>query len=120
MIRRPPRSTLFPYTTLFRSPALCLVHVVPGNLEFIAKVGELPARPSGNREIRELSRSHAYSGRLSRQVTSLQDDEGLETEEPQIGNAHKHYNEQTNQYASPFRRLVVIRRRRFPVLNRMV
>src|SRR5438309_8697933 len=23
MIRRPPRSTLFPYTTLFRSPALC-------------------------------------------------------------------------------------------------
>src|SRR3712207_8267855 len=25
MIRRPPRSTLFPYTTLFRSPALRLV-----------------------------------------------------------------------------------------------
>src|SRR3712207_8666327 len=24
MIRRPPRSTLFPYTTLFRSPAPCL------------------------------------------------------------------------------------------------
>src|SRR5256885_7552969 len=23
MIRRPPRSTLFPYTTLFRSPSLC-------------------------------------------------------------------------------------------------
>src|SRR2546430_15205156 len=23
MIRRPPRSTLFPYTTLFRSPARC-------------------------------------------------------------------------------------------------
>src|SRR5256885_15954502 len=23
MIRRPPRSTLFPYTTLFRSPASC-------------------------------------------------------------------------------------------------
>src|SRR5260370_29305217 len=23
MIRRPPRSTLFPYTTLFRSPRLC-------------------------------------------------------------------------------------------------
>src|SRR5258706_6118142 len=26
MIRRPPRSTLFPYTTLFRSPILPLVH----------------------------------------------------------------------------------------------
>src|SRR5256885_10034140 len=24
MIRRPPRSTLFPYTTLFRSPVACL------------------------------------------------------------------------------------------------
>src|SRR6266511_5511423 len=27
MIRRPPRSTLFPYTTLFRSPALCAPRV---------------------------------------------------------------------------------------------
>src|SRR3989442_8236497 len=26
MIRRPPRSTLFPYTTLFRSPAPSLTH----------------------------------------------------------------------------------------------
>src|SRR5260370_24420588 len=26
MIRRPPRSTLFPYTTLFRSTAIPLVH----------------------------------------------------------------------------------------------
>src|SRR5205814_8824773 len=25
MLRRPPRSTLFPYTTLFRSPPFCLV-----------------------------------------------------------------------------------------------
>src|SRR2546426_7670380 len=31
MIRRPPRSTLFPYTTLFRSPARDRQgHVVPG------------------------------------------------------------------------------------------
>src|SRR5438094_1125229 len=27
MIRRPPRSTLFPYTTLFRSDAWALVHL---------------------------------------------------------------------------------------------
>src|SRR5688572_18717692 len=26
MIRRPPRSTLFPYTTLFRSPPVCYLH----------------------------------------------------------------------------------------------
>src|SRR5260370_32875788 len=35
MIRRPPRSTLFPYTTLFRSRApragVLLRHAVPGN-----------------------------------------------------------------------------------------
>src|SRR5947209_13538683 len=41
MIRRPPRSTLFPYTTLFRSPVIALVdtncdpdeadYVIPGN-----------------------------------------------------------------------------------------
>src|SRR2546425_4745239 len=31
MIRRPPRSTLFPYTTLFRSGwKFCFVHVAPG------------------------------------------------------------------------------------------
>src|SRR2546430_4205093 len=29
MIRRPPRSTLFPYTTLFRSQALCLQPLLP-------------------------------------------------------------------------------------------
>src|SRR3712207_8905224 len=32
MIRRPPRSTLFPYTTLFRSPPYCLVGLVLGRL----------------------------------------------------------------------------------------
>src|SRR2546427_13214900 len=35
MIRRPPRSTLFPYTTLFRSPARA---AVPGRLERAAAV----------------------------------------------------------------------------------
>src|SRR3712207_8367302 len=36
MIRRPPRSTLFPYTTLFRSPRRPRQGAV---------LGELPARP---------------------------------------------------------------------------
>src|SRR3989449_11746923 len=30
MIRRPPRSTLFPYTTLFRSPVVLGPHVAEG------------------------------------------------------------------------------------------
>src|SRR2546422_3088884 len=33
MIRRPPRSTLFPYTTLFRSQALYYGNVVGGETE---------------------------------------------------------------------------------------
>src|SRR3712207_7447674 len=35
MIRRPPRSTLFPYTTLFRSATLAAV-VVVGSMGFVA------------------------------------------------------------------------------------
>src|SRR5258708_20676249 len=30
MIRRPPRSTLFPYTTLFRSQQCCHLHIARG------------------------------------------------------------------------------------------
>src|SRR3712207_9328297 len=33
MIRRPPRSTLFPYTTLFRSPPEAEDRAVPGHWE---------------------------------------------------------------------------------------
>src|SRR3712207_8108193 len=45
MIRRPPRSTLFPYTTLFRSPVLGdvhLLHVRPGrDGDGLARSGEV-------------------------------------------------------------------------------
>src|SRR3712207_9340745 len=34
MIRRPPRSTLFPYTTLFRSPHTGRVHAMVGGFSF--------------------------------------------------------------------------------------
>src|SRR2546427_4661057 len=36
MIRRPPRSTLFPYTTLFRSIAVGYLTVLAGRLPWIA------------------------------------------------------------------------------------
>src|ERR1051325_4951646 len=41
MIRRPPRSTLFPYTTLFRSAVVALFHH-PLNLRFIPHTAILP------------------------------------------------------------------------------
>src|SRR5256885_6742189 len=38
MIRRPPRSTLFPYTTLFRSQGGRIIGQVVGGLELLAEV----------------------------------------------------------------------------------
>src|SRR5688572_31838225 len=40
MIRRPPRSTLFPYTTLFRSLATQRVPVEVGEAELLRDLGE--------------------------------------------------------------------------------
>src|SRR3712207_8973890 len=37
MIRRPPRSTLFPYTTLFRSSCICPSRSLPNESEFPTK-----------------------------------------------------------------------------------
>src|SRR2546422_5963315 len=60
MIRRPPRSTLFPYTTLFRSVrdrpdaddfALALAETVPR---------ELAERALGDRKSTRLNSSHGY------------------------------------------------------------
>src|SRR2546422_8286186 len=55
MIRRPPRSTLFPYTTLFRSPAravrsaAAVAHREPGLTP-----------PRGDRKSTRLNSSHGY------------------------------------------------------------
>src|SRR3712207_8278511 len=47
MIRRPPRSTLFPYTTLFRSVGVCIATSGPGATNFVtcladAKMDSVP------------------------------------------------------------------------------
>src|SRR2546430_3339226 len=49
MIRRPPRSTLFPYTTLFRSvkAAARLVTDVPGGQGAVREVAELILKARG-------------------------------------------------------------------------
>src|SRR2546421_8632224 len=63
MIRRPPRSTLFPYTTLFRSePERCLF---PQELRWLApafSVGPLPNRESAP----SASLDHSAAGSPSR------------------------------------------------------
>src|SRR2546425_9199454 len=57
MIRRPPRSTLFPYTTLFRSPE---------RVDFITSPGQ---RPEGKRR-RELGMPGAGPVKRSEEHTS--------------------------------------------------
>src|SRR3989441_8416485 len=63
MIRRPPRSTLFPYTTLFRSGrvrgAQRAVHVLPEP----RLVPELPGAAQIGRELRE-QRSEEHTSEL--------------------------------------------------------
>src|SRR2546428_5077841 len=58
MIRRPPRSTLFPYTTLFRSP----FNIRPRDVEM--GDGTQPARPERHQPHTGLrqSRRHAFGG----------------------------------------------------------
>src|SRR5258707_14978522 len=54
MIRRPPRSTLFPYTTLFRSPHSCLPPSRPRRPMAI-----LVSRCNSDRKSTRLNSSHA-------------------------------------------------------------
>src|SRR5258707_10968255 len=44
MIRRPPRSTLFPYTTLFRSRGLEAVNTVAGSVAGVRSVADAAIR----------------------------------------------------------------------------
>src|SRR3989449_5504570 len=57
MIRRPPRSTLFPYTTLFRS----LLFSVGGDLFTLSLPDDVDPMPPGrDRKSTRLNSSHGY------------------------------------------------------------
>src|SRR2546430_11378974 len=64
MIRRPPRSTLFPYTTLFRSPVVGEVVRAPQPLLEVAGVehggaGDLGQAVAADRKSTRLNSSHS-------------------------------------------------------------
>src|SRR2546430_8461606 len=61
MIRRPPRSTLFPYTTLFRSPLGMQIVGRPFGEETILKVGHAYERATEwqDRKSTRLNSSHS-------------------------------------------------------------
>src|SRR5438045_7139328 len=58
MIRRPPRSTLFPYTTLFRSPVPQHRRGRSGNENFVDKIRSITGR------LRSTSRSEEHTSEL--------------------------------------------------------
>src|SRR3712207_8255361 len=67
MIRRPPRSTLFPYTTLFRSPRAgptCATRAPP------SPPGSCPAAPSPSGWTASPSAASAWSAPRSEEHTS--------------------------------------------------
>src|ERR1044072_4264596 len=61
MIRRPPRSPLFPYTTLFRSET---EHVLPALLVGIAEGHATRATLRGDRKSTRLNSSHTDISRI--------------------------------------------------------
>src|SRR5438128_9593724 len=85
MIRRPPRSTLFPYTTLFRSvdgawnvafvPLALLSHV---DDEWFAALDQLPRRASGTKD-RKSTRLNSSHGSISYAVFCLKKKKNTKT-----------------------------------------
>src|SRR3712207_7337133 len=78
MIRQPPRSTLFPYTTLFRSPAMvaadAILRKLPGALGHEESAVEESFSPAleGNPEYPHYTRPAEYRGwKVDRKSTRL-------------------------------------------------
>src|SRR2546430_13450164 len=72
MIRRPPRSTLFPYTTLFRSLRL------DGDVEVRRRlVGDDEPRPSRQRDRANDALPHAAAHRSEEHTSELQSQSNL-------------------------------------------
>src|SRR5258706_8760679 len=67
MIRRPPRSTLFPYTTLFRSGSLGRALRVPA--------GALCVRSCARRKARKYSRAEAFFWHKNERTRLLRSEE---------------------------------------------
>src|SRR5256885_10106580 len=68
MIRRPPRSTLFPYTTLFRSPVVLRAEGVVDGHEAAARAHVLAQRRLGRIQVRAGGRVHRRRRRDGRAV----------------------------------------------------
>src|SRR3712207_7282040 len=75
MIRRPPRSTLFPYTTLFRSTLLLTPHIHGRSGANIAEVSDLPGEEN---QVLEGHPGEATHPAIDRGAVALAGDQSLE------------------------------------------
>src|SRR2546427_5870525 len=81
MIRRPPRSTLFPYTTLFRSPGHREVH---DHDVWLARLGLLPRRPAIGRFA-----DHFHIGLgVDQRFQALADDHAVDRKSTRLNSSH--------------------------------
>src|SRR5260221_9796092 len=71
MIRRPPRSTLFPYTTLFRSPVVDDTSVIDNLLDVVAKILRLLSEAVSTFEDRKSTRLNSSHTVISYAVFCL-------------------------------------------------
>src|SRR3712207_7881343 len=73
MIRRPPRSTLFPYTTLFRSCIFVSNHISYLDSAVIPKIFRKPVRPLGKVEMSKIPIfGFIYKNRSEEHTSELQ------------------------------------------------
>src|SRR2546430_9768134 len=88
MIRRPPRSTLFPYTTLFRSPRVSRARIRPGGQAAEPQPGSGPRCPDrGHRQRdRKSTRLNSSHSQISYAVFCLK-----KKKKKRIMNTHSKY-----------------------------
>src|SRR3712207_8789775 len=95
MIRRPPRSTLFPYTTLFRSQTIDQVKLYGSAAKWFLEVDDHPATPERVRWLRQLA-CRAFWTRSEEHTSELQSRQYLVCrlllEKKKNNIAHTHFN----------------------------
>src|SRR5437764_4144540 len=97
MIRRPPRSTLFPYTTLFRSRLTWMVGLSANQLE----PGSLTAVKRGSRD-RKSTRLNSSHRCISYAVFCLKKKKKKQTKK-QLNPTQKHINDSRRMSESMYR-----------------
>src|SRR3712207_8512460 len=71
MIRRPPRSTLFPYTTLFRSPVAGSQYSITSSSSRSRRIA-LAGSPAHSLQSQNFSTIHVHSAEIGRAHVELQ------------------------------------------------